>query len=63
MFVMAIVLASLAMFCLLTGLCLGKKEVENEKKERLISAKRYNMMFREEAQVVSYSGLEVELAI
>ena len=63
MFVMAIVLASLAMFCLLTGLCLGKKEIENEKKERLISAKRYNMMFREEAQVVSYSGLEVELAI
>ena len=49
MFVMAIVLATLALFCLLTGLCLGKKEIENEKRERLLAAKRYSMMFREEA--------------
>ena len=63
MFLMAIVLASLALACLLTGLCLGKKEAENEVRERQIAAKKYSMMFREEAQMVSYSGLEVELAI
>ena len=63
MFVMAIVLATLALACLITGLCLGKKEIENEERARKIAAKKYSMMFREEEQVISYSGLEVELAI
>ena len=46
MFVMAIVLASLGVSCLMTGVCLAKKELANEQKERDLAEKTYAEIFR-----------------
>ena len=48
MFIMAIVLASLGVACLMTGVCLAKKEAANEQNERDQAAKQYAEIFREE---------------
>ena len=59
---MAIVLASLGVACLLTGVCLAKKELANEQKERDQVAKQYAEIFRaDQPKSSSNTGSEVEL--
>ena len=48
MFVMAIVLASLGIACLMTGVCIAKKEHAKEEREKIEAVKRYAEIFVED---------------